>query len=213
MDTGDLKKDPSEMPGVRCFRLSPAPGQSLALNVNQTALQYDARPQGAKRLHQTRIAINSKAAGPQAPLDERAKKRLELRPGAFRNSILTGNEPVGTGVHKSHEALRPVNEGAIDNHMLAAFQVNGSLRRRLRQMVVNHTCKLPGAVSALFDQLPDGIAFDDPAPEPFLLVGLPDADVTPAKGAPAFGTKPSLPAISIVTIFPGRTRAFGAVFF
>jgi hypothetical protein len=213
VDTGDTKEDLPELPSVSGFRLIPAPRQSLALNVDQTALDYNARPQEPNSFHQMWIAINSEAAGPQAPFNKRDKKSLDLRPGTLGNGVLAANKPARVSVHKSYQALRSVNKGAVDNHMLALFHSYRGLRWRLCQITANHTRKLPRAMPALFRQLPDRVAFNDPAPEPLLFVSLPDVNIGPAKRVPAPGAKPALSAIGIMTIFPGSTGAYRAVFF
>jgi hypothetical protein len=70
----------------------------------------------------------------------------------------------------------------------------------LFQIIINHTIELCRAGLALAGKLPNGIAFDDPAYEPFSLFGTPGRRIVPAKRTPALQTKPALLSIRIMAI-------------
>jgi hypothetical protein len=107
-----------------------------------------------------------------------------------------------------------VEEGAIEDEVPTLTQAWHGLRRHLMQVAIDHAIKLSGIVAALKGELADGISFNNPTSEPFLLVGVFGPGVAPAERASASPTKPPLPPIGIMTVpFGGRDEAARAAFF
>lgn len=195
-----LEKDFSQLSGIWSLGRGPAPGQSLPLNVDQASLHYDARPQLAQDVYYVRVAINCKAARPQAVLYKRLKKGYQLWLGVLRDRVLPHHDLVILGLHQGNQASRTMQESPVQNEVLAFTQAQQRLRRRLFEIVVNHTVQLCRAVSALIGQLPDRIAFSHPQPEPLPLSCAPCGGIMPANRLSATWTKPALFPITIMTI-------------
>ena len=212
-DSGHLEEDPPELPGIRGLRDITAPNQSLPLNVDQATLHGHIRPKAPECVGQVRVAINSEAAWAQAPLFQTPQEYPKLRTRAFRDSVLANHERMHLRIHQCHKATGAMNKCSVQDEVLVSSQVRGGLRGRLLDVVINHTVQLSRAVPALTSQLPDRVAFDNPASEPLLFVGLSDFGITPTKRVPAPGAIPSLPTVSVMPVPPGNAGTPGTVFF
>jgi hypothetical protein len=133
------------------------------------------------------------------------KESGELHIRIFGNTILTSHEHVSLGIHQSNKATRPIKESPVKNKVLTLPQVQLRRWRQLFQMVVNHIIKLPRTMSALAYQLSDRITFNNPAPKPFLFLGMPGSLIAPAIGLSTRDAKPTLFSISVMTVSPKNT--------
>ena len=200
-NAGDLKKDFPKLTRVTCPGRSAAPGQSLALNMDQATLHDNIRPETPYCLDHLRIAVNCKTTRTETIPDQRLKKFLELRLGVFCYTILTGNQVMTTSLHQSHDTPRTLQKGAIENQMLTLSQTRRCLGRRLFQLIIYHIVKLSRAVLALIHQLSDRIAFHNPEFEPFCFCVIRWFPITPPKRCPARLTIPTLPSSFIMPVF------------
>lgn len=104
------------------------------------------------------------------------------------------------GIHQGDEAVRTVEESPVEDEMMVLQHTQWGLWRSLLKVVINHAIKFPRAVPALGRQLPDRVAFNNPAPEPFPLPGALGSVIAPAKRAPTRAAEPTLSTVSIMTI-------------
>jgi hypothetical protein len=210
---GHLKKNSSQLSGIRCLREGTAPGQPLPLDVDETALDRDARPELPENSYHIGITVHSKATRMQSLLDKTLKERRELGLGVFRNGVLPSHNLAILSIHQGNETAWAVKESAVQYQVLALSQAQPRLRRSLFQIVINHTIKFCRAVFTLIRQLSDRISFGNPESEPLSLFCTLCRWIAPAKGLPARWTKPALPPISIMTISLQNFGTPRAVFF
>jgi len=198
-DGDHSKKDIPQLSSVARFGRCPAPAQPLSLDVNDASLDDYVRPELAQHTHNLGITINCKASRTQAFAHKVIEKRLELGYREFGDRILTGHNLVRVGVHQSNETSRTVQEGTVQDKT-ALGQTKARRRWCLFQIITNQTIELCRAVLALAAKLPNRIAFDNPASEPFSLFDVPGRRIVPAKRTPAMHTKPALLSIRIMAI-------------
>jgi hypothetical protein len=204
LDLGNLKKDFSKPTGVGCPGRCATPGQALPLHVNQTSLHYDARPDIANNSHYGAVTVYGKAMWIQTSPFQTCKVLGKLWGRIFRNTVPASYKLVCLGIHQGYEAMRPVQECPIKDKMVVLHQVRNRFWRRLYQIVVNHTVKLPRAIAALVCQLSDRITLDNPKSKQFLLFGIEDF-VAPAfttTRVPARSAEPTLFSSDIMTVSP-----------
>lgn len=205
---GNLEKDLSEMSGVGGFRRSATPGQALPLNVDQASLHHDTRPESAENPYHLRVAIHRKAVRAQAGRDQRLKELQQLRLGILRDTVLTSHNRVSLGIHQCNKAAGTAQECSVQDEVPALLQIQGGWRRRLLQLVIDHTVKLPLAMVALVRQLSGRVTFNNPAFKPCLLFGVLCSLIAPASPAtrvPTRATEPTLFSFGIVTVSPENT--------
>lgn len=201
---GDTKEDISQPPSVRCSGRCATPGQSLPLYMNQTTLNHHSRPNLTQLLHHFRIAIYGKAIRIQSGLFQTLKEFLQLWFRIFRDIVLASYKHVCLGIHQSNKAAGTVQEGPVKDEMLILRRSRKGLYRRLFQIVVDHTVKLPWTIAALIGQLPDRITFNNPESKQSPLF-FPIELATPAPSTvrmSARSTEPALFPFSIMTISP-----------
>lgn len=204
LDLGNLKEDFSKPTGIGCSGRCAAPGQALPLHMNQTSLHHDVRPDLADYSHYGAVTVYGEAMWIQTRSFQTCKVLGKFWERILRNTVLASYKLVCLGIHQGNKAMRPVQECTIKNKMMVLHQVRNRFWRRLHQIVVNHTVKLPRAIAALVGQLPDRITLDNPKSKQFLLFGIDDL-VTPAfptTGVPARSTEPTLFSSNIMTVSP-----------
>jgi hypothetical protein len=203
-DLGNLKEDFSKSTGVGCPGRCAAPGQALPLHVNQTSLHYNARPDIANNSHYGSVTVYGEAMWIQTSPSQTCKVLGKLWGRIFRNTVPPSYNLVCLGIHQGYEAMRPVQECPIKDKMVVLHQVRNRFWRRLYQIAVNHTVKLPRAIAALICQLSDRITLDNPKSKQFLLFGIEDL-VAPAFATtrvPARSAEPALFPFDIMTVSP-----------
>ena len=210
---GHLEEDISELSSVGSLGDIAAPDQPLALDMDQTALHGHTRPKAPEYVCQVGVAINSEAAGAQAPLYQRFQEYPELSPRTLGDSVFAGDECMCLRIHQRDKATGTVDKRPVQDQVLGLPQRQDGLRRYLRQIVVDHTVELSRAVPALTGQLSDRVAFDDPTPEPLLFIGVPGLGIAPTERAPTPEAVPPLPAVGVMAVSPGNTGTSRAVFF
>jgi hypothetical protein len=97
--------------------------------------------------------------------------------------------------------------------VLELRQARNGVWGRLLKVMINHSVELSRAVPALTSQLPDRVAFDNPAPEPLLFISLSDSGIAPTKRVLTPRAIPSLSTINVMPVPPGDTGTPWAVFF
>jgi hypothetical protein len=199
-DRSYFKKDDPQFSGVGCLRGSTAPSQPLPLNMNEASLDDDVRPEVAQYIHNLGIAINGKTSRAKTVTHEAFEEGHQLGNGAFRDRVLAGYNPVQIGVHQSNETSWAVQEGTVQDEMLASGQTRPALWWRLYQIIINHTVQLCWTMIALAGKLSNGVTFNNPAPEPLSLFGTFSRRITPAGRLLAGWTKPALLPIKITAI-------------
>jgi len=199
-DGGHSKEDIPQLSGIARLGRCPAPAQPLSLNVNDTSLNNYVRPELVQHTHNRGITVNCKASRTQPVVHKVIEKGLQLGYRAFGDRILTGHNLVRISVHQSNETSRAMQESTVQDKTLALSHTKTSRWWCLFQIIINHTIEPCRAVLALAGKLPNGIAFDNPASEPFSLFGVPGRRIVPAKRTPAIWTKPALLSIRIMAI-------------
>lgn len=199
-DRGYLEKNGSQFPGIACLGKCPAPGQSLPLNMDETTLDGNIRPELVQYTNHLWIAIYGKASRAKPFAHEALKEGHQLGNGALGNRVLIGHNIMRIGVHQSNETLWAVQKSTVQKKMLAVSQARPSLWWCLFQIVVNHTVQLCWTMLALAGKLSNGIPFNNPASEPLPLFGAPCRRIMPARRLLAGWTKPALLPIKIVSI-------------
>jgi len=212
-DFSNLKEKLSQVSGVSGPGRYPTPGQSLSLDMNQTTLQYNTRPQLPEHFHHLRITVNRETLGAKASLYQWFKEIQQLWFGILRDAVLASYKRMGLGIHKRNKAMRTVQECPINEIVLDMSQVQSRSNRCLFQAVVDHMIKLPRTISALFSHLPDRITLPNPHSEPFLFIDPFVSFITPCTGVSAIGTEPTLFSTNIMTVFPKNSGAERTVFF
>ena len=210
---GHLKKDFSQLLGIRRLGESSAPGQPLPLDVDETALDRDTRPKLVQNVYHVWVTIYCKATRAQSVPDKTIKECRELGLGVFRDRVLPGHSLAILSIHQSNKTAWAVKESAVQYQVLALSQAQQRLRRSLFQIVVNHTIKFCRAMFTLARQLSNRITFGNPESEPLSLSCTPCRGIAPAKGLPASRTKPALLPISIMTVSLQNFGTVRAVFF
>ena len=209
-----LEEDLPEAAAIGTLGGVAAPGQALALDVDQAALDRYTWPQFPEDFNDMGVAINREAVWAHFIVCQAPEEGKEPRLRVLRDSVLTSQKLMGLSIHQGDETVWAMEEGAIEDEGQALIQACRRLRRHLLQVAIDHAIKLSGVVAALKGDLADGISFNNPTSEPFLLVGVSGPGVAPAERALASLTKPPLPAIGIMTIpFGGRSEAARAAFF
>lgn len=189
-DRHDLKKEVSEMSGIRTFRMMPAPGEALALNMDQATLDRDPWPQPAKHLEQVGIPVHCGTPRGQTPYFQvRAKSQQVF--GTFRDIVSSHEELIALGIHHRKDSSAPFQEGAIENNMAMRGKVSFPIWRMAQPVFQNPTDRR-NAVPALSSQLAKGIALYDPAFEPNALAVTLIPKVPPSKCATAGAADPTL---------------------
>ncbi len=208
LNPGNLEKDLSEPTGVCSFRRSAAPGQALTLYMDQASLYHDIRPELAENLYHLRVTIHGKTMRTQTSRYQRLKELQQLGFRILGDSILTRHDRVSLSIHESNKATGTVQEGPVQNEMLALSQIQGGWWRRLLQLVIDHAVKFPLAIITLVCQLSGRKTFNNPAPEPLLLFVVPGNLITtasPTIRVPTRTTEPALLSFGIMTVSPEST--------
>ena len=200
LDRGYLEKDFSQLTGIGRFGECPAPGQSLPLNVDKAALDYDAGPEVVQNAYHGGVTVYSKAARAKSVPDETIKERCELGFGIFRQRVLSSHNLAVLSLHQGNETTGTVKESAVQHKVLVSLKFQRWVLWILFQIVINHTIKLCGAMFTLVRQLPDRITLSNPKPEPLSLSCASCRRITPTSGLQTRWTIPTLFPISVMTV-------------
>jgi len=202
---GNLEEDLSEPPGISSFRRGATPGQALPLNVNQTSLYHDIRPELSDNPYHLRVTVDGKTVRAQTNRYQGLKELQQLRLRILGDAVLTSYNPMGFGIHQGNKTAGTVQECPIQDKVLALPQIQGGQWWRLLQLVIDHAIEFSTAIVALVRQLSGRVTFNNPAPKPFLLFGAPGGLIAPtssARRAPTRTTKPALFSSGIMTVSP-----------
>jgi len=210
---GDLKEDFSQFSGIDCSGGCTAPGQSLTLNMDQTALYNNIRPYIPESLNDLGITINRKTVRTQTVPNQRGKKSLQLRLGVFRNTVLTSYQRMITGIHQSYKILWTLQKCAIKDKVLELLQSHYRRWDRLFQLAIYHIIKLSCPVFTLIRQLSYRVTFNHPKPEPLFFFGIFSDLVTPPERASATRTKPTLFSFIIMPVSSNLYKTVRTGFF
>ncbi len=215
-DLGNLEKDLSEPSGVGSFRRYAAPGQALSLYMYQASLYHDIRPELSDTPYHLRVTVHGKAEWTQPSRRQRFKELQQLRLRILGDTVLTSYNGVGLGIHQGNKAVGTVQECPVKDEVPALPQFQGGWWGRLLQLAIDHTIKLPWTMVALVRHLSGRITFNNPAPKPLLLLGVPGsliAPTAPVESVLTRATEPTLFPFGIMTVSPENTRTEMTVFF
>jgi hypothetical protein len=210
-DASHVEKDFSQLARIGSIGSGPAPGQPLTLNMDETSLYHDIRPKLAQNVYDFRVAINCKAPGAQSVSDEVIQKYRKLGLRTLRDRIAAGHNSVIVGIHQGNETTRAVKKGPVQDKVPGLAQ--NSQRRKLFKIIVNHTIKFCRAMPALTGQLPDRVAFNNPASEPLPFFRESGCGIAPTERASARTTVPALFTMRIMPVLLKVTGTLGTVFF
>lgn len=183
IDFGYRQENLPEIPGIIGSGRHPAPGQPLTLDMDQTTLDSHFGPDILKRPDYMRVPINRETARLQSIKSQLCQEAPQLLRRVLRYSVLTGYELVIARIQQGHQALRTVQESAIENKMPELPPMYWRLGSRLFQVFVYHFIKLPCAVFALMHQLSDRVSFNYPQPKPLAFVMKTEPWAAPLVGA------------------------------
>lgn len=171
-DTHDISKDHPQLLGIHSLRIGPAPGETLSLDMHQAPLDGNTWPQGSNHSQSLGVAVGREALRGQAPLFQGSEEADELSLRVLSHIVLTGDDRVGRRIHQGDDTFRPVEEGAVKDHVLHPFQRAGVLGWRAGQPVADDPTQPLASMATLVAKLPDRVAFDDPfiKPYPFSIV-------------------------------------------
>lgn len=213
LNRGHLEKDFSQLSGIRRFGECPAPGHSLPLNVDKTALDRNTGPELIQNVYHGGVTVYSKAARAQPIPYKTIKEGCELGLGIFRQRVLSSHNLPVLSLHQRSETAGTVKESAVQHKVLASLKFQRGVWRALFQIVINHAIKLCRAMFTLTRQLPDRITLSNPKPEPFSLSCASCRRITPANGLQTGWTIPALLTISVMTVPLQNFGTERAVFF
>jgi hypothetical protein len=202
---GNLEEDLSEPPGISSFWRSATPGQALPLNVNQASLYHDIRPEVSDNPYRLRVTVDGKTVRAQTSRYQRLKELQQLRLRILGDAVLTSYNPMSLGIHQGNKTAGTVQECPIQDEVLALPQIQGGQWWRPLQLVIDHTIELPTAIVALVRQLSGRITFNNPAPKPLLLFGVPGGLIAPTSSARRVSTRTAEPALfsfGVMTVSP-----------
>jgi hypothetical protein len=190
MDGHDLEKKSPEMFGVGAFRVASTPHQSLSLDVYQTALNQNSRPQTPQDPYHVKVAIDRSAARNQALFFELSTKRIKVA-GAFGHLGGSVDDRVVLSLHHGKDPFTPVDIGPVQKKMSMSSQF-GLLGGRMFKPILDDPPNRAHTVTALSCNLPHAVALNDPTLKPDPLTQLFIESVFPNKSATAFPTTKTL---------------------
>jgi len=190
MDGHDLEKKSPKMFGVGAFRVASTPHQSLSLDVYQTALNQNSRPQTPQDSHHMEVTIDRSAARNQALFFEPSAKRIKVA-GAFGHLGGSVDDRVVLSLHHSKDPFTPVDIGPVQKKMSMSSQLD-LLGGRMFQPILDDPPNRAHTVTALSRNLSHVVALNDPALKPDPLAQLFVESVFPDKSATALPTTKTL---------------------
>lgn len=201
VNPGNLMEYLPQLTGVGSLREATAPGQPLALNVDQAPLNCDFRPELPEYLYHVGITVHRKARWLQSSRNQVFKEQFQLRLRALRDTVFPCYKRMGTSIHQGHETVWTMKESTVKDKMPILPQAQYWRWHPFFQLVIYHTVELSQAVFTLICQLSRGVTFNNPKPEPFILLPICSLSTPPA-GPAARRTQPALFPFGISTIFP-----------
>ena len=199
MDGHDLEKKSSQMFGVGAFRVAPTPHQSLSLDVDQTALYQNSRPQRAQGPHHMRIAIDGSTARNQALFFELSTKRMKIA-GAFGHLRGCVDDRPVLSLHHGKDSFTAIDIRPVQNKMSMSRQWD-LLGGRMFQPIFDDPPNRTHTVAALRCNLSYAVALNDPTLKPDPLTQLLVESVSPNKSPTALPTTKPLSSLRTCSMF------------
>src|SRR5918995_267199 len=190
MNGHDLEKKSPKMFGVGAFRVASTPHQSLSLDVYQTALNQNSRPQRAQDPHHVKVAIDRSTARNQASFLELSTKRIQVA-GAFSHLGGSVDDRAVLSLHHGKDPFTPVDIGPVQKKMSMSGQL-ALLGGRMFQPIFDDPANRAHTVTALSGNLPYAVALNHPTLKPDPLAQLFIESAFPNKSATALPTTKSL---------------------
>lgn len=160
-----LPKESPEALDRRLLGIPPAPGESLALDMHQAALDEDIRPDRPQNGFHLRQAVDRDALGHQAGLPKGQAPLMHLASTLFHSVLPIHHGPQNRIADPNHGTLSAVKVGAVDHQVSKFRQVQGGAGRT-REPIAYYPLDGAAAVAALSHQLSHAVALTDPALEP-----------------------------------------------
>jgi len=184
--------------GIGSLGVPPAPGESLPLNMHQTALKNNLGPPAMEQPVQMGVAVHRGALRSKPPAIQMGAKSPQTgRP--FGYPVGTRCQLIAPRFHNREDSLAPPEAGPIQNQILRPRKI--PLRwRRMRQPIPNDPADGRNAVTALGRYLSQGITFHHPALKPYPLLKTLVGRVLPAKRPTTTTAKPSLSTVITLPI-------------
>lgn len=189
-DGHDFEEKRSEVFRIGPFGVAPTPHQALSLDVHQTALNQDSRPQQAHDPDEMAITVERHAVRKEAMLFEITAKGIQMG-GAFGDLRGPVYDRIVLRVHGRKNPLAPVEKRSIQQQISVCGEVDlpgGRMRKPILEDPSNGT----GAVTALSGALFHGVALNNPAVKPNTFPEILVDSAFPDKGATTLSTPPAL---------------------
>jgi hypothetical protein len=167
------------------------------LNVDQTALNRDLRPEPVEHPEQMGIPVHRGASRDQTPFFQVGTESQEVV-GALGDIVGSHEELMALGIHHGKDSSASFQVSPIENNMAIRCKVSFPLRRMTQPVFQNATDRRD-TTTALTGQLLDRIAFLNPSPEPN---ALPDMPVRRDPPPVSVATTATEPALLFTPIFP-----------
>ena len=191
VDGAQLQKQVAQALGIWSFGTAAAPGETLALNVNQAALQDDGRPLGVQVTQQLGIPVGGNAGGGQSTTRQLCTERRHV-PRSLVDTVDAGEDTVGVCVHHDGDRNAAATKiRTVDQQVPMPRQI-AHRERFLIQPVVNDAPQCPRAVAALLPQLPHVVSFAHPSLKPDPLTVAATGKRAPDKRPMTTPTPPTL---------------------
>ena len=185
-----LRKRAPQMFGVGAFGVASTPHQSLSLNVYQTALNQNSRPQRPQDPHYVKVAIDRSTARNQALFFELSTERIKVA-GAFGHLRGSVDNRAVFSFHHGKDPFTSVDIGPVQKKMSMSSQFD-LLGGRMFKPILDDPPNRAHTVTALSCNLPYAVALNDPTLKPDPLAQLFVESVFPNKSATALPTTKSL---------------------
>lgn len=213
-DGRDVEKKFPEMFGIGTRGMATAPHEALTLDMDQTSLNEDRRPEGGQKTDHLGIAIHRATEGSQTLFFERHEEAAELRHRVFGDIVAALDYAVVRSIHEGHNAHAIVEEGAVEDKIAILADRSRRRRRISGEPRLHDTTQSWCTESTGLMELTNSVAFDHPALEPDPLTMNLVAWQPPGKRSAAVETPPALSAVAVVAVaFDLSTTALRTMFF
>ena len=198
-DGTQSQKQTTQTKGVRTLGTLPTPHQSLALNVDQTALQSDLRPLCTQVVQQLRIPIGGDTDRSQSATGQLCAERSHS-PRSLVDTVEAGDHTVGARVHHHGDrGVAATEVCTVDQQVPVLGQILQRWWFAIQPMMYDAP-QCSRTQAALLPQLPYAVSFAHPSfkPNP-----LPCASVTHTvtdERALTGTALPALPTLATVSI-------------
>lgn len=200
----DGEQKATKLAGIDSFRMLAAPTQALALDMNQTPLNDQARPQSLYNTENMRIAVNRSAFRIETMTLEMLAKGAKIS-WTFVHAIGSVQHSVSSSIHHSVHPVSMVKKCPVKDNVLVRCNL-GTMYKEFRwpfDPVVNNALQSGSTMTTVLDQLSNGIPFDNPPAKPDELMHVARTTGCPTETPTTGSTQPTLD-----TAFAERSVSF-----